>query len=77
MFGTGAGIITVLGIAWVLLGIAGFIYSLICTPSNKTPSAMRAILGVLIAFVFGPFYWVYWYLDKDYCRGGKSLSMML
>lgn len=59
--------VSLFAIAWSLIGLAGFVYSLICT--GKTPSVTRAILGVVIAIFFGPLYWVYWYADKTYCRG--------
>lgn len=58
---------TLLAAAWVLLGLAGFVYSLVC--AGKTPSMARAIMGIVIAVLFGPLYWVYWYADKQYCRG--------
>jgi hypothetical protein len=59
--------ITLLAAAWALLGLAGFVYSLIC--AGKTPSPVKAVLGIVIAILFGPLYWVYWYADKEYCRG--------
>lgn len=61
-----------LSIVWALMGLAAFIYSLVCI--GKTPSVARSIIGVLMAVLFGPFFFVYWYFDKDYCRG-KGVSL--
>lgn len=55
-----------LAIAWIVLGIAAFIYSLVC--AGKTKSTGKIVLGVLLAIFFGPFYWIYYLADKNYCR---------
>lgn len=62
-----AATVGVLAIAWAVLGIAAFIYSLMCIP--KTPTLLKGIFGVLLSVLLGPLYWVYWYVDKGYCRG--------
>lgn len=58
-----------LSVLWALMGLAAFIYSLICM--GKTPSMGKSIIGVVMSVLFGPLYWIYWYFDKDYCRGGQ------
>jgi hypothetical protein len=42
---------------------------------GKTPSLARSIIGIVMAVLFGPLYWVYWFFDKDYCRGSGSKSL--
>ena len=65
--------LSVLAVAWALLGLAGFIYSLVC--ATKTPSVGKILFGILLAIVTGPLYWIYWYVDKDYCRGKSHISL--
>jgi hypothetical protein len=65
MAATGA--VLVLVVAWVVAGIVAFVHSLMCI--GKTPALWRGIMGVLVALMVGPFYWVYWYIDDEYCTG--------
>lgn len=61
---------TLLGIAmfvWVIAGIAAFILSLICF--GKSGSESQKLIGLLLAVIFGPFYWIYFMVSKNYCRG--------
>lgn len=58
--------ILMFAIVWVVLGIAAFIHSIVCM--GRTPSMSRALIGLLMAIFFGPFYWIYWYADGEYCR---------
>lgn len=62
----GSSILIGLAAVWSLLGLAAFIYSLVCV--GKTPSLVRGIAGIVISAIFGPFYWLYWAFDKNYCR---------
>lgn len=55
-----------LAVGWVLLGIAGFVYSIICV--GKTKSIWKSLWGITVAVMMGPLFWVYYYVDKDYCR---------
>jgi hypothetical protein len=66
----GSSVMIGLSIVWALMGLAGFIYSLVCM--GKTPSVARAVIGIVMAVLFGPLYWVYWFFDKDYCRGAHK-----
>lgn len=51
---------------WTILGLAGFIWSIVCfTKNNKTS---LNVLGFLLAVLFGPFYWIYFIFNKSYCR---------
>jgi len=60
-------IITEIFIAfWGLLGIVSFFMSIYCFGYNS--SLGSKIAGLLIAMFFGPFYWIYYYFMKGYCR---------
>jgi hypothetical protein len=66
---TAGGVIFVIFlILWVLLGIGAFIASLVCF--GYSGSLTEKILGLVIAFMIGPFYWLYFYFNKNYC--GKN-----
>lgn len=54
-------------LAWMVMGLVAFIWSLVC--ATKTPSVGKVIFGVLLSMLTGPLWFVYWYVDKDYCRG--------
>jgi hypothetical protein len=63
-------IILVLAIAWIALGVAAFVYSLICM--GRTPSLARSLIGLGLAIFFGPLYWIYYYADGEYCRAPRD-----
>lgn len=62
--------LTVMAVAWAVIGLAGFFYSLFCV--TKTPSILKGIFGVALSILIGPLYFVYWYVDQDYCRGDAA-----
>ncbi len=51
---------------WVLAGLAAFVWSLVCF--GKSGTTTQKVIGLLISLVLGPFYWIYFYVSKDYCR---------
>ena len=53
-------------LAWVLFGIAAFFFSLVCF--GRSGSFGEKIFGFLLALIFGPFYFVYYFADGAYCR---------
>lgn len=53
-------------IIWVLAGIAAFIFSLYCF--SKSGTTVEKVLGVLLAVILGPFYFVYAATYQAYCR---------
>ena len=53
-------------IIWVLAGIAAFIFSLYCF--SKSGTTVEKVLGVLLAVILGPFYFVYSATYQAYCR---------
>lgn len=54
-------------IIWSILGVLAFFTSLICF-GFRSSSMDQKILGLLIALVLGPFYWLYFFFNKEYCR---------
>ena len=55
--------IVVLG--WVLFGVAGFVMSLWCI--GFTGNFGEKVIGVIIAMILGPWYWLYFYSVPTYC----------
>ena len=51
---------------WSLTGLVAFIKSIICFGSTSTMT--EKLLGFLLAVFFGPFYFIYLYVNKDYCN---------
>jgi hypothetical protein len=54
-------------IIWVALGVAAFIMSLVCFGYSGTTA--QQVIGLILAILFGPFYWIYYLVVKNYCRG--------
>ena len=50
----------------VFLSIMAMIWSLICF--GKSGTMVEKIVGVVIAFFVGPFYFIYYLANKEYCR---------
>ena len=59
-------IIAIVFIFWVILGIIGFIMSIICFGRSGTTG--QHIIGLLIAIFFGPIYWIFYLAVPDYCK---------
>lgn len=51
---------------WAIMGVAAFIASLVCFGRSGTVG--EKFLGLILAFFLGPFYWLYFFLNPDYCR---------
>jgi hypothetical protein len=63
----GKGIVAlVLVTVWVLAGISAFVYSLYCF--TKSGTTAEKILGLILAMISGPFYFIYVAMYKAYCR---------
>jgi hypothetical protein len=54
-------------VIWSILGVIAFFTSLICF-GFRSSSLDQKVLGLLVSIVLGPFYWLYFYFAKDYCR---------
>jgi len=50
---------------WVFAGISARIMSIICFGYGGTTG--YKVIGLVIALFLGPFYWIYYNLNKDYC----------
>lgn len=59
-------IVTVLIGFWAILGITGFIMSIICF--GRSGSSLKHIIGLLLAIFFGPIYWIFYFFVPDYCK---------
>ena len=58
--------VAILALAWLLFGAAAFFFSLVCF--GRSGSFGEKVFGFLLALVFGPFYFVYYFADAAYCR---------
>ena len=59
-------VIIIIGLIWWIMGFIGFIWSLVCF--GKSGSTAQKIVGLLMALFLGPFYFIYYFVDKTYCR---------
>ena len=50
---------------WIIAGIVAFIASLICFGYNG--SMTDKFLGLLLVLVVGPFYWLFFLFNSNYC----------
>jgi len=64
--------ITIFTIIWGLLGLAAFVTSLVCLSDSKTGTGGAKAIGVLLALLFGPFYFIYLGARKSYCRKSSN-----
>jgi len=58
--------VAIFAIIWFLIGFIAFIYSLICF--GKSGSILDKLVGLFLAVSFGPFYFIYLFFYKSYCR---------
>lgn len=58
--------ISIMTFLWIAAGIVAFIVSLICF--GKSGKRIDKVIGLLLAVLFGPFYWIYYMVVKKYCR---------
>jgi hypothetical protein len=54
------------GAVWLVFGLIGFVMSLVCF--GYSGSVGEKIMGVLIALVLGPWYFLYYFSDAGYCK---------
>ena len=50
---------------WAISGLVGFIMSLVCL--GYKGSSWHKFIGFILAFLFGPFYWLYYIYNSNYC----------
>ena len=58
--------LAVVAIAWVVLGISALIQAGTCFGSNSTLA--EKVVGLLLAVLLGPFYWIYFKTSTTYCK---------
>jgi hypothetical protein len=51
---------------WIIAGFAAFMASIICL--FRKSSISDKFLGLLLALLFGPFYWIYFMYNNAYCN---------
>lgn len=51
---------------WTLLGLIAFIYSLYCF--GKRGSALDKAVGLILAVLTGPLFFLYLYVNRRYCK---------
>jgi hypothetical protein len=60
------GFIIALVVVWALAGFAAFVMSLVCF--GRSGSIAQHIVGLLLALIVGPFYWIYFAASNTYCK---------
>lgn len=56
---------TIVLLIWGLVGFAGFVMSLVCF--GRSGSTSQHVIGLILAILLGPFYWIYFFVSKSYC----------
>ncbi len=69
VFGTSTAVM-IFALLWFLAGLIAFIWSLVCFAKSGTTA--DKVLGLLLAFFFGPLYFFYLGFYKSYCRSETS-----
>jgi hypothetical protein len=68
---SGSSLRTLFIISWVVLSIAAFIHSITCfaKQSGGQSYTTERVVGLLLALLFGPIYWIYYLLmaGTGYC----------
>ena len=65
-------ILVIFFIIWIITGIISLLYSLLCFGYDSTLT--EKIIGFLIALITGPFYFIYYSYNKNYCKKYKINS---
>ena len=55
----------IFAIVWGVIGLIGFVMSIVCFWKSGTTT--QHVLGLVLALLLGPFYWLYYGLVKSYC----------
>jgi hypothetical protein len=58
--------------AWSLAGVIAFIMSIVCFGYSGTPT--EHAIGLIIALLFGPFYWLFYYFAPNYCKTVSNVA---
>jgi hypothetical protein len=60
---TTRGIVAMLFLLWIISGLVAIPVSLVCF--GKTNGSPSGFLGIVVAMIFGPFYWIYYFFNYD------------
>jgi hypothetical protein len=60
-------------VVWGVVGFAAFITSLVCVGYSGTFG--QKVIGLLLALIFGPFYFIYYGFSKTYCSSNSTQTM--
>ena len=63
---TTEGIVLIFFFIWGLLGLIAFIYSLYCFTKRGSP--VDKAVGLILAIIAGPFFFLYLYVNRRYCK---------
>jgi len=58
--------ILIILLIWWIAGMIGFIMSIVCCFYNSSTS--DKFLGIIVAWIMGPFYWLYFIYNSSYCN---------
>jgi len=72
MSSAGALVLIVVLVFLAIISIWAIIKSLLCT--GKSGSTAEKVLGIVIAFFLGPFYFLYLYANKNYCMDEEPVA---
>ena len=53
-------------IVWVVAGVWALVMSLICF--GRSGSGVEKVVGIVLAWLIGPFYWLYFAYNTSYCN---------
>ncbi len=69
----GVSIAVILVLGWFIGGIIALIMSIVCF--GLSGSTSEKVIGLLIAFILGPLYFIFYGVNKSYCRNlGANVS---
>lgn len=56
----------ILSLIWIIAGIAAFIAGIVCLFYRA--SMQDKIIGLIFGIIAGPFYWIYYIYNMNYCN---------
>lgn len=63
--------VSIIVFTWMILGLLGFVTSLVCFSYGGT--FVEKWVGLLVSVTLGPFYWLYLLYSDSYCKSsGKQ-----
>lgn len=59
-------IIFILALLWLIAGVSAFVAGIVCLFYDS--SIQDKILGLIFGIIAGPFYWIYYIYNLNYCN---------